>query len=107
MLVVAVQQNGNVASSKDGEIMPVTRDPVKQTRQSNSVTELQSTGKCLPLLVDAATAAEMLSISPRKLWSLTNVGDVPCVRIGKSVRYSLEALRSWTQSKMTQSAVQE
>ena len=32
-------------------------------------------------------AAAALGISARKLWSLTASGDVPCVRIGRSVRY--------------------
>ncbi len=39
------------------------------------------------LLVDAKRAAAMLSISPRTLWTLTNCGDIPCVRIGRAVRY--------------------
>jgi predicted DNA-binding transcriptional regulator AlpA len=71
------------------------------------VSESQRLLTAEPLLVDVATAAQMLAISQRKLWSLTNIGDVPCVRIGKSVRYSLEELRAWTRSKMIQSAIQE
>jgi hypothetical protein len=34
-------------------------------------------------------AAERLAISPRKLWSLTACGDVPCVRIGARRRVQL------------------
>lgn len=46
-------------------------------------------------LLKPAEAAELLSISERKLWSLANSGQVACVRIDRSVRYSVEALRDY------------
>jgi excisionase family DNA binding protein len=45
------------------------------------------------LLVKPDEAAKLLSISSRTLWTLTREGVVPCVRLGKSVRYSLQTLR--------------
>jgi excisionase family DNA binding protein len=48
-----------------------------------------------PLLLTAKQAAECLALSPRKLWSLTAGGDVPCVRIGRALRYSREDFREW------------
>lgn len=45
-----------------------------------------------PLLVDPIQAAEMLSISPRKLWSETAAGRIPVVRIGRCTRYDLRDL---------------
>jgi len=42
-------------------------------------------------------AAEMLAISPRKLWELTNCGRIPCLRIDRSVRYDPVDLRAWIQ----------
>lgn len=56
------------------------------------------------LLVDAREAARMLSISTRTLWSLTDCGEIPCVRIGRSVRYSVEALRGWIDAQQAQQA---
>ena len=47
------------------------------------------------LLVDSREAARLLAISPRSLWSLTKAGDIPAVRLGRSVRYSTESLRVW------------
>lgn len=47
------------------------------------------------LLVANGEAARILSIGKRKLWSETNCGNIPCVRIGRAVRYSVEALRQW------------
>ena len=40
-------------------------------------------------------AADTLAISTRKLWSLTASGDIPCIRIGRSVRYSISDLQEW------------
>lgn len=47
------------------------------------------------LLVDSREAARMLSISARTLWTFTAKGEIPCVRIGKAVRYSVDDLRAW------------
>ena len=48
-----------------------------------------------PLLLKAGQAAAVLGISERKLWELTNRGVIPCVRIGRSVRYSRRTLEAW------------
>ena len=48
-----------------------------------------------PLLLRPAEAARFLAISPRKLWELTNAHEVPVIRIGRSLRYPTEDLRSW------------
>jgi excisionase family DNA binding protein len=47
------------------------------------------------LLLKPLDAAEALSISPRKLWAMTNAGEIPRVRFGKSVRYDPADLREW------------
>jgi predicted DNA-binding transcriptional regulator AlpA len=47
------------------------------------------------LLLNARDAATALAISPRKLWELTNGGDIPCVRIGRAVRYDPADLQDW------------
>jgi excisionase family DNA binding protein len=47
------------------------------------------------LLVDAREAARLLAISERKLWSLTNCGEIPCVRVGRAVRYPVDDLQRW------------
>jgi excisionase family DNA binding protein len=46
-----------------------------------------------PLLVDARTAAAMLTISERTLWQLAHDGELPTVRIGRAVRYDPRDLR--------------
>ena len=47
------------------------------------------------LLLRPRQAAADLGISERKLWELTNCGEIPCVRIGRSVRYSRQTLVGW------------
>ena len=46
--------------------------------------------------VDAATT---LSISPRTLWALTDRGEIPCIRIGRAVRYDPRDLTAWIAKK--------
>jgi excisionase family DNA binding protein len=46
-------------------------------------------------LLKPAEAAAMLAISRRLLWSLSNRGDIPVVRIGRLVRYAVPALERW------------
>jgi excisionase family DNA binding protein len=47
------------------------------------------------LLLKPREAAQALSISARTLWTLTRRGEVPCVRIGRAVRYAPADLRAW------------
>jgi len=39
----------------------------------------------LPLLINATQAAKTLGISPRSLWTLTQAGTIPHVRLGRRV----------------------
>ncbi|QDT67805.1 Helix-turn-helix domain protein [Planctomycetes bacterium MalM25] len=49
--------------------------------------EVPDASRTTSALLRSPEAAERLAISPRKLWALTASGDVPCVRIGRNVRY--------------------
>lgn len=51
------------------------------------------------LLMTADQAAASLAISPRKLWGLTQSGEIPHLRIGRSVRYDPDDLRSWIEQR--------
>ena len=50
-------------------------------------------------------AAEWLKISERSLWSLTQRGELPAVRTGRSVRYDLADLIAFVEAR--KSAVNE
>ena len=60
--------------------------------------EVIEDSKPAPLLIDASGAARLLAIGTRKLWELTNRRDIPCVRIGRAVRYDVRDLESWIES---------
>jgi excisionase family DNA binding protein len=47
------------------------------------------------LLMDARDTARALCISERKLWGMTASGEIPHVRIGRSVRYSIRDIDAW------------
>ena len=40
-------------------------------------------------------AAKALGISERLLWSRTSTGEIPCVRIGRTVRYPVAVIERW------------
>ncbi len=56
------------------------------------------------LLLDNASAAELLSVSPRTLVKLRDAGEIPFVRVGdgrKGVRYSTEALKAFVSKRQS------
>jgi predicted DNA-binding transcriptional regulator AlpA len=46
-------------------------------------------------LLNCRDAARALAISERNLWSRTQTGEIPHVRIGRSVRYCVRDLEAW------------
>ena len=51
------------------------------------------------LLLTSQQAAEALAISPRKLWGMTASGEIPHMRIGRSVRYPVGDLMKWIENR--------
>ena len=49
------------------------------------------------LLMTAIEAARALSVCEKTLWTLTQRGEIPCVRIGRAVRYDVRDLDGWIQ----------
>ena len=47
------------------------------------------------ILVKPKEAARRLAISERTLWGITNKNGLPCVRIGRAVRYNPADLADW------------
>jgi len=46
-------------------------------------------------LLTIKQAAAALSLSTRKIWELTNRGEIPSIRIGRAVRYSIDDLKDY------------
>ena len=57
-----------------------------------------------PLAVRARQAARMLGIGERKLWELTNQGEIPHVRAGRVVLYPVDGLRDWLRTQAARGA---
>ncbi len=53
------------------------------------------------LLLTCRHAARLLGISERKLWELSRRGEIPQVRIDRSVRYDFRDLQAWVDTKKT------
>lgn len=49
----------------------------------------------LEALLKVHEVAAILAISPRKLWEITNRGEIRCVRIGRLVRYKYQDLQAF------------
>lgn len=56
-------------------------------------------GSGVPRLLTAAQAARCLAVSPKTLWTLTSRGEIPCVRMGRSVRYDVLDLDRFIESR--------
>ena len=53
----------------------------------------------VPVLLMSDTAATMLGISGRMLWNLSAPrGPIPCVRLGRAVRYDPEDLNAFVKN---------
>ena len=80
--------------SLNGSAPPVTQREMFPPAASTAQTESAPPGPG-PLLVTAREAARMLSIGERTLWTLTDRGEIPVVRIGRLVRYHIADLHAW------------
>jgi len=56
-------------------------------------------GKDMRLVISSGEAAKLLGISNRTLYSLSESGEVPRVRIGSRVCYRMETLQAWVASR--------
>ena len=53
-----------------------------------------------PLLLNSPAAARFLAIGQRTLWGLTSPrGPLPCVRIGRAVRFDVRDLTAFADEK--------
>ena len=52
-------------------------------------------------LITSKEAARYLSISDRHLWAIMAAGDLPCIKLGHSVRYAIDDLDGYIESRRT------
>jgi excisionase family DNA binding protein len=46
-------------------------------------------------LLTSREAARYLGISERHLWAITARGDLPCIKLGRTVRYAIEDIEAY------------
>jgi len=65
----------------------------------------QSHDPRFPMALKPSDAARMLGVSERFLWTLTQSGTMPCVRLGSGkrrvVRYPVASLAEWLKANTT------
>jgi excisionase family DNA binding protein len=52
-----------------------------------------------PLLLTVPQVAEALQVNRNKVWALVGSGELPSVRIGRSVRVPVTALAEWVEAQ--------
>lgn len=52
-------------------------------------------------------AAQALGIGERKLWAITNTGELPHARIGRAVVYPVRELQEWLSDRTKNGACDE
>ncbi len=60
---------------------------------------MNSTAVVEPMLLSPRQAAKALSVCERTLYGLTKSRELPVVRIGRSVRYSVEDIRAFIERR--------
>ena len=56
----------------------------------------------LPLLLKVEASAKLLSLGRTKMYELIAAGDVPVIRLGRSVRVPTASLRQWVEDRSKQ-----
>jgi excisionase family DNA binding protein len=69
-----------------------------------SLTTNASPQRDLPLLLDAAEAAKLLSLSRTKVFDLAHSGEIPSIRIGRAMRIPRDQLVAWIEQRTTEAS---
>lgn len=54
-----------------------------------------------PLVMSVKQVADALLVSPNTVYTLANEGKLPCVRIGRQLRFPLALVQSWLEQQAT------
>jgi len=58
-----------------------------------------SASRDVPLLLDATEASELLSLSRAKVCDMANRGEIPSIRLGRSIRIPRDPLLRWIEQR--------
>ena len=74
-------------------------DTLTAFSRGSAVAELPSPQRDLPLLLDAVGAAKMLSLSRAKVCEMAGRGEIPSLRLGRSLRIPRDPLIAWVHER--------
>lgn len=69
------------------------RQIAKSSRDNSTIAEPSA------LAIRPREAARVLGISERLLWSLTNRGEIPHLKLGRATLYPVEQLQEWLRER--------
>lgn len=52
-------------------------------------------------LLDARRAAELLAVKPSWIYEAVRSGQLPCLKIGRHIRFTRRMLEDWLESQVT------
>ncbi len=52
-------------------------------------------------LLDASSAAELLAVKPSWIYEAVRNGQLPCLKIGRHIRFTQRMLEDWLSSQIT------
>lgn len=76
-------------------VREVADDLVEELKASPRLQASQATPAAEAFRLTPRETAKRLAISERHLFQLTRSGQLPCVRVGKCVRYNVETIQKW------------
>jgi excisionase family DNA binding protein len=88
----------NLESAFRAMLKEVVVEALKEFVPSQSKSSQQMTDSHIntsPSLLRVRDAARLLQVSERTLWNLTDNGNIPCIHVGRAVRYDPAAIREW------------
>ena len=79
----------------------------KTTMNDKLTAPRENSNRELRMLLTPKEAANALSISERTLWTLSDAGEIPTVRFGRTVRYTPADLEAWIERRKSRKAIDD
>jgi excisionase family DNA binding protein len=86
-------------------VQEVVREAIRELREANGTGVVLRAERAapppVPLLLTRKDAARLLAVCEKTVANLTDAGELPAVRVGRSVRYHREDLETWIAKSKT------
>lgn len=109
--VRGTSMNNNLDTALRALLTSILREVLEEIRcvcQKSVVARHEKPTTTQPeILLTSREAAKRLAISERHLYTLTHAGELPCVRVGRSIRYSVETIQQWIRDAESETVKQQ